>query len=164
MRDGGATQLDDQPFLLRAGAGHQNLPHAVELPLGIAEIPGGLGAPAGQALSVVPAQIRAHCRLLDRGLVRLLVLAPIHGIAGGVLLVRPVEVPVDVLGIDPAGDRRRGWRRSVPLAAGNGLQLGPTAAATADGLRRLGAAHRQPLHLPALLATAGGRHRHHFLT
>lgn len=159
------TLRNDQPLLLSAGAGHQYLPHAVELALRFAEIPGGLSAPAGEALAVVPAQIRAHCRLLARPLVRwLVVLAPVHGISGCVLLVRPVEVPADVLGIDPAGYRRRGWRRrSVPLAAGNDLQLRPTAATAVAGLRRLGAAHRQPLHLPALLATAGGRHRHHFL-
>jgi len=118
------TLIDYWPFSLRARAWHQYLPHAVELSLGIAQVPGGLSAPAGEALSAMSAEIRTHRWLVVRpeSLIRLvIVLAVVHSISRRVLLVRPIDEVTVVLGIDPAGHRLRQGRRRrpVPLATGS---------------------------------------------
>lgn len=168
---GEITIFNGLPFSLRAGTGYQYLPHAVELSLGFAQVAGRLSASASKAFSVMPAQIRPHCRhldLLDSVRLSLIVLAAIYGISGRVFLIRPVVILVElVLNIDSVGYRLRWWGRCqpIPLAAGyDRLQLRPTVtAATITRLRRF-TVYGYPLHFPAFLIVAGGRYGHHFLT
>lgn len=155
------TESLNSPFPLRAGTGHQDLPHAVQLPFRVAEVPRRLCPSASEALSVVSTQVRAHVRLLVVAWRLVRPVALVHGISGRVLLVRPVEVLVDVLGIDLAGYRGRGrsWPRT--FTTGRSLQLGTAASATIAG--RL-AGQRKCLHLPGVLTSARGRHCYDFLT
>lgn len=152
----------NSPLPLRAGTRHQYLAHAVQLALGIAEVPGGLGPAASQALPVVSAQVGAHVQRFVAGLRLVRPVAVVHGISGpAVLLVRPVEVLVDVLGIDLARyrRRRRGW--AGPLPGGDGLQLATVAPAT---VQRRFAAQRKCLGSPAVLTSARRWHCYDFLT